>query len=59
MRVRMQSHIIGKPAYREGQIVELEPRIARAWAAENPPLCVILDDPQDIEPEPGAGGLER
>jgi hypothetical protein len=59
MRVKMLSNIAGTPPYRDGQIVEMEARIARAWAAENPPLCLISDDPQDVELPATPGARER
>jgi hypothetical protein len=31
MKVRMLTHTIGVPQYHIGQIVDLEPRIAKAW----------------------------
>ena len=47
MKVRMLTHIAGKPAYHQGQIVDLEPRIAKAWAEDG--ICVLLTVEQAIE----------
>jgi hypothetical protein len=38
MRVRMTTNIVGTPTYKDGQIVDLEERIAKAWIEEN--YCV-------------------
>ena len=31
VRVRILTNIVGKPSYFAGQIVDLEPRVAKAW----------------------------
>ena len=33
VRVKMLTHIAGDPSYASGQVVDLEPRIAKAWIA--------------------------
>lgn len=58
MRVRMLSNIAGTPSYRDGQIVELEKRIAEAWLAENPPLCEIVTA-EEVAAAATVGGRER
>ena len=47
MKVRMLTHVAGKPSYYMGQIVDLEPRIARAWVDDG--ICVLLTTEQAIE----------
>jgi hypothetical protein len=42
VKVRMKTHVIGTPSYSTGEIVDLEPRIAKAWIDEG--MCVPLTD---------------
>ena len=47
MRVRILVSIIGKPSYSIGELVELEPRIAKAWILDG--LARQLDGEELLE----------
>ena len=47
MRVRMLSHVAGTPSYHTGQIVDLEPRIAKAWIEDG--LATPLSETEIVE----------
>lgn len=42
VRVKMLTSIAGQPSYRDGQIVDLEARIADAWIKED--MCELVRD---------------
>lgn len=42
IRVKMLTSIAGTPAYRDGQIVDLEARIAKVWIDEG--MCELVRD---------------
>lgn len=47
VRVKMLTSIAGHPAYRSGDTVDLEPRIADAWIAEG--YCSLVRDERPVE----------
>jgi hypothetical protein len=42
VRVKMLTSIAGTPSYRDGQVVDLEARIADAWLKED--MCELVRD---------------
>ncbi len=47
MKVKMLTHIVGKPSYHTGQVVELDDKIAKAWIADE--LAVLHRDDAPVE----------
>jgi len=47
MRVRILSHIVGKPSYVINEIVDLEPRVAKAWIEAG--IARIIDSQELLE----------
>jgi len=57
-RVKILSHIIGRPAYSVGDIVDLEVRIADAWIADG--LAILYrEDPRPERAVRDTAGVER
>jgi hypothetical protein len=53
MRVKMLTSTAGVPAYHDGQIVDLETRIAEAWIAEG--IAVQVNGEDNAIKAPTAG----
>ena len=49
MRVKMLMEVCGKPTYHTGQIIDLEPRIAKAWIADGIAAPVRPDEPNESD----------